>query len=147
MGAAEVFHRQLGRKPSIPDEEFAEMRKTLLASVPSSRRNWLASKLWNEPSLKERLIDLATTPDPDIMNRLVPNPKAWAKATADARNGIAHRGQADVDQMYATVTITTAVVMMNLLHQLEIPKDRLVSALTGNATLRNAARLSAKYWP
>jgi hypothetical protein len=147
VGAAEVFHRKLGKKPPIPAEEFAEMRKKILASVPPARRNWLASKLWNEPSLKERLVELATTPDPEIMNRLVPNPKAWATATADARNGIAHRGKADVDEMYATVTITTAVVVMNLLHQLEIPKERLVSALTDNNTLKNAARLSAKYWP
>lgn len=147
VGAAEVFHRKLGRKPPFLPKEFAEMRKQILASVPPTRRNWLASKLWNEPSLKERLIDLATTPDPEIMTRLVPNPKAWATATADARNGIAHRGTADVDQMYATVTITIAVVLINLLHELEIPRQRLVSALTDNDTLRAAARLSAKYWP
>jgi hypothetical protein len=147
VGAAEVFHRKLGKKLPIPAEEFAELRKKILGSVTPTRRNWLASKLWNEPSLKERLIDLATTPDPEIMNRLLPNPKAWAKATADARNGIAHRGKANLDEMYAIVTITTAVVLMNLLHQLEIPKERLVSALTDNDTLENAARLSAKYWP
>jgi ApeA-like protein/HEPN superfamily Apea-like protein len=147
VGAAEVFHRTLEKKPPVPAEEFAAMKKQIRDCVPAGRRQWVDSRLWNEPSLKERLIDLATTPDSEIMNRLVPNPKAWAKATAQARNGIAHRGKADLDEMYAFVTVTTAVVLMNLLLQLEIPKERLVWALIDNDTLSGAARLSAKYWP
>jgi len=147
VGAAEVFHRTLEKKPPVPAEEFAAMKKQIRDCVPAGRRQWVDSRLWNEPSLKERLIDLATTPDSEIMNRLVPNPKAWAKATAQARNGIAHRGKADLDEMYAVVTVTTAVVLMNLLLQLEIPKERLVWALIDNDTLSGAARLSAKYWP
>lgn len=147
VGAAEVFHRKLEKKPPVPGEEFAEMKEQILDCVPPSRRQWVDSRLWNEPSLRERLLDLATTPDSEIMNQLVPNPKAWAKATALARNGIAHRGRTNVDEMYAVVMVTTAVVLVNLLHQLAIPKERLVWALIDNDTLSGAARLSAKYWP
>jgi ApeA N-terminal domain 1 len=147
VGAAEVFHRKLEKKPLIPAKEFAEMKQQILDCVPPGRRQWMDSRLRNEPSLRERLLDLATTPDPEIMNRLVPNPTAWAKATALARNGIAHRGKTNVDEMYAVVMVTTAVVLVNLLHQLAIPKERLFWALTDNDTLSGAVRLSAKYWP
>jgi hypothetical protein len=148
VGAAEVFHRQLRKDPPIPKEEFAAMKARILEDVPDARRQWVDSRLWNEPSLRERLVDLATTPAPEVMNQLVPNPKAWAKATALARNGIAHRGRTNTDEMSAVVTVTRAVVIVNLLHQLEIPKERMLSALADlNDTLSSAARLSAKYWP
>jgi hypothetical protein len=148
VGAAEVFHRKLAKKPPIPADEFAELKRKILDCVPPARRQWADSKLQrNEPSLRERLIDLATTPDSGIMNKLVPNPKAWAMATALARNNIAHRGKTDMDEMHAVVSVTTAVVLLNLMHQLDIPKERLVWALTDNGTLSRAARLSAKYWP
>jgi hypothetical protein len=82
------------------------------------------------------------------MNKLVPNPKAWAQATALARNGIAHRGRTKSDGLYAVVKVTTAVVIVNLLHQLEMPKECTLRGLNDlNDTLSEAARLSAKYWP
>ena len=50
--------------------------------------------------------------------------------------------------MYAVVKVTTAVVIVNLLHQLEIPKECMLRGLNDlNDTLSSAARLSAKYWP
>ena len=65
-----------------------------------------------------------------------------------ARDGIAHRGRTKSDEMYAVVTVTTAVVIVNLLHQLEIPKESMLRRLNDlNDTLSSAARLSAKYWP
>jgi hypothetical protein len=127
VGAAEVFHRKLCKDPPIPEEEFAEMKARILERVPAARQQWVDSRLWNEPSLRERLVDLATAPEPEVMNQLVPNPKAWARATALARNGIAHRGRTKSDEMYAVVKVTTVVVIVNLLHQLEIPKEYMLS--------------------
>lgn len=38
-------------------------------------------------------------------------------------------------------------MMMNLLHHLNIPTDRLEYVLVENRTLRSAARLAAEHWP
>jgi ApeA N-terminal domain 1 len=147
VGAAEVMHRKLDRDPPLPQDEFENLKQQLLDTVPEGRREWLEGKLFNEPSLRERLIDLASIPDPDVMKRLLPNAAAWAKAAALARNGIAHRGKHKTKEYYAVVQVTTAVVIVNLLHLLAIPKDRVLSAFDQNATLRGAVRLAAEYSP
>jgi hypothetical protein len=147
VGAAEVMHRKLDRPLPLPKDEFNELKQKLLDTVPENRQKWLEGKLYNEPSLKERLIDLASIPDPDIMNHLLPNPEAWAKDTALARNGIAHRGRHKTKGYIPVIQVTTAVVIVNLLHLSEIPKDRVLRALEQNATLRDAVQLAAKYWP
>jgi hypothetical protein len=150
VGAAELMHRALDVDPPLPEKEFVALRQQLLEYVPENRKKWLEGKLWNEPTLKERLIYLASKPDHEVMKHLVPNPEAWAKATALARNGIAHRGRptaANLQTVYAVVQVTTAVLIVNLLHQLAIPKERVLRALNDNSTLRHAVRLSAERWP
>ena len=147
VGAAEVMHDNLDRPAPLPEDEFAELKEKLLQVVPESRKKWLEGKLYNQPTLKERLIDLASIPDPDIMNRLLPNPKKWAKNAALARNGIAHRGRHNTTEYIPVVQVTTAVLIVNLLQLLGVPKDRVLRALEQNATLRDAARLAVMYWP
>ena len=98
--------------------------------MPEGRKKWLQGRLYNQPTLKERLIDLASIPDPDIMNRLLPNPKKWAKNAALARNGIAHRGRHNTTEYIPVVQVTTAVLIVNLLQLLGVPKDRVLRALS-----------------
>jgi hypothetical protein len=147
VGAAEVMHRKLDRPAPLPKAEFAELKQKLLEVVPEERKKWLEGKLYNEPSLKERLIDLASLPDPDVMNHLLPNPEAWAKDATLARNLIAHKGRHRPKEYIPVIQVTTAVVIVNLLHLLAIPKDRVLRALEQNATLRGAVRLAVEYWP
>jgi hypothetical protein len=54
---------------------------------------------------------------------------------------------ADVQLLSAITRVTTAVVLVNLLHQLSIPKDRLIFAVVDNPTLSIAARLAREQWP
>jgi ApeA N-terminal domain 1 len=147
VGAAEVMHRKLGRPAPLPKDEFNELKTKLLDVVPEGRKEWLKGKLYNEPSLKERLIDLASIPDPDVMNRLLPDPKTWAKDAALARNLIAHRGRHSINKYLPVVEVTTAVVIINLLHLLAIPKNRVLRALEQNASLRVAVQVAAEHWP
>jgi hypothetical protein len=83
------------------------------------------------------------------MRRLIPNPEAWAEAAKKARNAVAHGGEsgADVQLQHAITQVVRAVVITNLLHNLEIPKARLGYALEENRTLRSAARLASEFWP
>ena len=83
------------------------------------------------------------------MSHLLPNPEAWAEATKKARNLVAHGGESDADVLlqYAITQVTRAVVIVNLLHHLDIPADRLEYALMENQTLSEAVDLAHKNWP
>ena len=93
--------------------------------------------------------DLASQPDAEAMRQLLSNPDAWADAAKNSRHLVAHGGKSstDVNLLYAITKVTTAVVVMNLLHQLRIPRERLMYVTDNNRALREAASLSRRYWP
>lgn len=150
VGAAESFHRALDVDPPMPQAEFKELRKSLLAAVPHERKQWLADRLMrNEPSLRDRLVDLAMRPG-EFMDRLVPNAEKWARDATLARNGLAHDGRSDshsLEELHAVVEVTRAVVILNLLSQLEVPPERLAKGLREHPVLSSAARLGQEYFP
>ena len=148
--AAEAMHRAFAPDPPIPKAEFKRLKKQLVDSLPEDRRQWLREKLaHNDHTLRQRLEDLASRPDADVMATLLRNSQAWAEDATKARNGLAHEGDSEADLllMHAVVTVTQAVVKLNLLDQLGIPSDRLNYALTTNRSLRQAVRLSRRHWP
>ena len=132
VAAAEAMHEALDRDLPVPNTEFRKLKHDLLQHVPEERRQWLREKLGrNSHTLLQRLIDLASIPDTDVMRQL-PNPTAWAQATKQVRNLVAHGGdsRADVLLQYAITQVTRAVVIINLLHQLRIPAERLEYLIT-----------------
>ncbi|MGV0906268.1 ApeA N-terminal domain 1-containing protein [Mycobacterium novum] len=151
VAAAESMHEALDREPPITNSEFKGLRKQLLKCVPEERRQWLREKLGrNGHTLRQRLIDLASIPDAEVMHDLLPNAEAWAEAAKKARNFVAHGGQSGADDFllqHAITEVTRAVIIVNLLHCLEIPKEQVRHALMVNRTLSRAARLAAEHWP
>jgi hypothetical protein len=152
VAAAESLHAALKLDhPPLSDDEFAERRKRLMECTPKDQREWLSQKLGgNEHTLRQRLLDLACIPYPEIIAEILPNPAAWAKAAKDERNAVAHGGKdmtRDVSLLSAIVTTTTAVVLLNLLHQLRIPAERVKIALDQNRTMKSAKYLAGKHWP
>lgn len=150
VAAAEAMHEALDLDPPISTKEFRDLKKQLLEKVPDGRRQWLREKLGrNSHTLLQQLRDLASLPDANVMSRLLPNSEAWAEATKKARNRVAHGGDsgADVLLQYAITQVTRAVVIVNLLHHLNIPADRLKYVLMANRTLSEAADLAHKNWP
>ena len=150
VAAAEAMHRKLEIPPPLPDDEFAERRASLMRILPNDQRSWLNKYLSrNEHTLKERLLELASRPDPSVMQKLLPNPNAWAKAAKDARNGIAHEGETagEVDALPAIIRTTLAVIRMNLLHELGVPTERVLKAVWDNPGMRTTRRLAQEAWP
>jgi hypothetical protein len=144
VGAAEAFHRALETPPPIPLEEFATLRNLLLAAAPADRKGWVNDRVQhNEPSLKQRLDELASRPGP-FMTDLVPDPVLWARIAARSRNDLAHRGDGgkDYDQLYAVVEVTAAVVVLNLLREVGVPANRLQSAVSQHSEFKRAAELA-----
>lgn len=146
VAAAESMHRALGLPPPIADAEFSDIKKTLLDTVSRERKAWLSGLLArNEPTLKERLVELARRPDTEAMRALVPDPETWAKKASEARNGIAHTGRASnlsLDELDAVARVTSAVVLLNLLHEIGLSPEVLRKGVASNNRLRHAAKLA-----
>jgi ApeA N-terminal domain 1 len=150
VAAAEAMHAAMEFDPPMPNSEFKALKNMLLKAVPDDRRQWMREKLAsNKHSLFRQLTDLAAIPDQEVMRRLIRNVDAWAKATKDERNPVAHgwHMSADVQLLSAITKVTEAVVLVNLLHQLGIPTERMIFATVDNPTLRSAAELGRRQWP
>ncbi|GAA2335306.1 HEPN domain-containing protein [Dactylosporangium salmoneum] len=128
VGAAEVMHRALDLdEKHMPKHEFNELRDMLLEHAPQEHRAWLKEKIRNDVTLQERLLALADLPDAAAIQRLVPDAELWARTTTRARNDLTHTGQTpqqSLDELIAVVSVTSAVVVLNLLQQLGVPGER-----------------------
>jgi ApeA N-terminal domain 1 len=152
-GAAEVMEsslaRGLNRPLPVPKDKFKILRKELLCLAPEEYRDWLNKKLYNAPSLQDKLTLLASQLDNQVVEKLLPNVEFWARRTTYARNDLAHRGESKRVpplEMSAAVDVTVAVVVITLLDQLEIPTSRILDALQQHPDLKYAPGLARKYW-
>lgn len=144
VAAAESMSRALKPKSVMTRQELKQLRTAILAVVPEERKTWVHERFTNaDPTLRDRLEMLASRPG-EFMSDLVPNPSAWAASAANARNKIAHVGKSrhTLDELYAVVEVTTAVVIMNFLLELGVPPDRMKRALSEHPRLAAAARMA-----
>lgn len=153
-GAAEVMEgalaRGLNRPLPVPKDAFKVLRKELLCLAPEPYRDWLNKKLYNAPSLQDKLKLLVEQLDPQVADRLMPNVELWARRTSKARNDLAHRGESSEVpplEMSAIVTVTVAVLAVSLISQLDIPTPRILQALQHHPELRHAPDLAREYFP
>ena len=143
VGAAEVLHRGLGiDEVPIPTAEFKPMREAMLEQLPEEHRDRFRQAIRNDPTLRDRLRALGTRPDPEAVSLLMPDVEHWAARTALARNDLAHEGKTPrhtVEELVAIVEVTTAVVILNLLHELGLPGERQRQLMTEHPQLRATA--------
>ncbi|RKT83371.1 hypothetical protein SAMN05421805_105143 [Saccharopolyspora antimicrobica] len=149
VGAAEVLHRGLGidEKP-FPADEFKAMRDAMLAQVPEEHRDRFRGSIRNDPTLRDRLYALAARTDRDAIARLMPDVDRWARRTTRARNDLAHEGRTpnhSVDELIAIVDVTTAVVILNVLHELGLPAERQRQIVQEHPQLRATASTARKW--
>ncbi len=140
VGAAEVLHRglRIDEKP-FPNEEFKAMRDAMLAQVPEEHRDRFRGAFRNDLTLRERLLALAARPDREAIALLMPDVGHWAKRTTLARNDLAHEGRTpnhSFDELIAIVAVTTAVVILNVLHELGLSAERLRAIVQEHPQLR-----------
>jgi hypothetical protein len=149
VGAAEVLHRGLGidERP-MPADEFKPMREAMLAHVPEDHRERFKGAIRNDPTLRDRLYALAARPDDEAVGLLMPDVDRWARRTTRARNDLAHEGRTSdhsIEELIAVVEVTTAVVILNVLHELGLPAERQREIVQEHPQLRATAR-SAREW-
>jgi hypothetical protein len=133
IAAAEGLHRRLlPGKTYVSGEEFDALETALTEAVEAKHRQWLKDRLWNEPSLKQRLMQLVDHLGPNIVEPIIPRPNRWATDAKNARNVIVHRF--DVGDsgeppsgpvMYALAELTSSVITLVVLQELGFTKDQL----------------------
>ncbi|MEJ6489052.1 hypothetical protein PQI23_04875 [Leucobacter sp. USCH14] len=149
VGAAEVLHRglRIDEKP-FPKAEFTTMREAMLAQVPDEYRDKFKGAIRNDPTLRDRLHALVERPDREAIAFLVPDVDYWARRTTWARNDLTHEGRTSnhsFEELLAVVEVTTAVVILNLLHELGLPAERQREIVQQHPQLRATSR-TAREW-
>lgn len=149
VGAAEVLHRGLDidEKP-IPEAEFKAIRNAMLDQVPEEHRGRFKAAIRNTLTLRDRLLALAARPNQDAIMQLVPDVDHWAKRTARARNDLAHEGRTpdhSIEELDAIVGATTAVVILNILHELGLPAERQRQIVREHPQLRTVSRKASEW--
>lgn len=145
-GAAETLHRglRIDERP-MPPAAFKKLREAMLELAPEDQRERLKGAIRNDMTLRDRLHALAARPDQQAMSELVPDVDRWAGRTVKARNDLAHEGDTpnhSLDELVAVVEVTTAVVILNLLHELGLPAERQQAIVREHPQLRRTARLA-----
>lgn len=149
VGAAEVLHRglRIDEKP-FPKAEFTVMRDAMLEQVPEEHRDRFRGAIRNDPTLRDRLHALAARPDQEAIALLVPNIAHWARRTTRARNDLAHEGRTpnhSIEELIAVVEATTAVVILNVLHELGLPPERQRELVREHPQLRATSRTAGDW--
>jgi hypothetical protein len=149
VGAAEVLHRSLriDERP-FPPGEFASMRDAMLTQVPQEHRDRFRGSIRNDPTLRDRLCALAARPDQEAIALLMPDVVHWAKRTTRARNDLAHEGRTpnhSFEELIAIVEVTTAVVILNVLHELGLPGEQQRRIVHEHPQLRVTSRTASEW--
>lgn len=151
--AAEAMHSALVRNSALPkatalsEDDYDTLVTAAIASVPrdaQERMKGLFRK--NVAGLAGRLEALATGTDGKPLGGLLTHPEPWAKAAAQARNGIAHgsiNGVAGVRRLHAIVETCNALVTLRLLEQLGHTQDELWGVVERSTDLRWVRDLAA----
>ncbi|GAA5135552.1 ApeA N-terminal domain 1-containing protein [Pseudonocardia adelaidensis] len=133
VAAAEGLHRRLlPESRYVSRAEFETMRTALIAAISPEHEEWLTSRLWNEPSLKQRLMQLVDRLGTEVVEPFMPRSNRWARAATDARNVLVHRFDVDEPEepltgpaMYALAELTAAVITLILLKEIGLDTSQL----------------------
>ena len=144
-----MLHRglRIDEKP-FPENEFSAMRDAMLAQVDEEHQERFKGVIRNDPTLRDRLCALAARPDQEAIELLMPDVDRWARRTTQARNDLAHKGRTPkhaIDELVAIVEVTTAVVILNILHELGVPGERQREIIQEHPQLRSTARRARKW--
>lgn len=150
VSAAEALHRRIPFDPPMSEADFEALRGAVSDAAPPARRQWVRERFWNEPSLKQRLLDLATLPDPVAVEALLPDTERWATLAKRARNDLAHRGGSSsrtvsIGETYAVVEVTRAMLTLVLLAQTGLDASVQQRIVRDSPTFQQVGQLARKH--
>ncbi|WP_432882550.1 HEPN domain-containing protein [Kribbella sp. CA-245084] len=141
--AAEALHRAL-----YPDtiamlpRDFERISTQALRSIRDEDDGaWVRNRLRNEPSYRERMLDLAIKPAPEAVEFIIPDRDTWARDLGNARNGLAHSAKAaEARKMYDLESVTEQLLYLVLMAELGLSADVQLRAMQTNSYMGFLAR-------
>jgi len=132
--ACEAVHRSLYDSLAMPKKEFRDLLKAVLDVVDDEKKTWVRSRFRNEPSYKERVLDLASRPAQDAVDFIIPDRDKWAKNLRDVRDGLAHTAGHDSAGIhkYDLAEVTTYLLYLVLMNELGLPAETQLAAVQNN---------------
>ncbi|TWF80047.1 hypothetical protein FHX44_115984 [Pseudonocardia hierapolitana] len=155
VAAAEGLHRRLlPDQTYVSHEQFDAMQAALVKAVAPEHRQWLTSRLWNEPSLKQRLMELVDRLGPEVVHPFIPKANRWARAATEARNVLVHRFDVDPSDdpptgpvMYALAELTSAMITLSLLQEIGLSTSKLTALANHHQSFQWVREEASKYVP
>jgi hypothetical protein len=155
IAAAEGLHRRLEPDSEyVSRAEFEAMRAALIEVVSPEHADWLASRLWNEPSLKQRLMQIVDRLGADVVEPFMPRPNRWARAATNARNVLVHRFDVDEPEgtltgpeMYALAELTASVITLILLQEIGLSTSQLTRLAAEHQSFRWVRKRASTHLP
>ncbi|MCX4557461.1 hypothetical protein OHA02_14750 [Streptomyces phaeochromogenes] len=146
--AAESIHAALrSASTPLPKAQYRALKRKLLAAIndePEEIQEFVKTGLRNNPTYSERMLELASIPDSEAVDRLLTDRRLWATMLKNARNDLAHaneRASQDPDSTPAhwLLEITYALLCLVLMAELGISAEKQRSALD-HPRIRMASR-------
>jgi ApeA N-terminal domain 1/Apea-like HEPN len=155
VAAAEGLHRRLlSGMTYTSDGDFDAIKAALIEAVEGKHHRWLMDRLWNEPSLKERLMQLVDHVGVDVVEPIIPKPNRWAADAKNARNILVHRfdvGDSNETPngavMYALAELTSSVIVLTVLQELGFSKEKLRRLAATHEAFRWVREHAKKHLP
>lgn len=122
---------------SMPAHQFQALRGRVLdAAMDETERSWLRAKVRNGPTYRDRLTELANTPDQLARSTVIDDPSQWVTNLVVARNALAHTGNFEGDTNIFDLELQTAgLLTLALMHRLGLSPE----------VQQRAARLLRRY--
>jgi hypothetical protein len=130
--AAENIHRALcPTSTPLPTPIYKALKAKLLDAIPDEPehiREFVKRGLRNDPTYNERMLELASIPDADAVDRLLTDRAEWATRLKNARHDLAHaneRSAQDPDSSTAfwLLEVTYALLCLVAMSKLELSPE------------------------
>lgn len=154
VGAAETLHRRLySDERPWSAEDFAALRAGALQGLDKRQAKWVNEKLFNELTLRERLLALIDRVGADVVAPFIPDREQWASAVKNARNDLTHQDpkreqrRPTTRALFALIETTAALLTLALLKELDVDRSLLNRVVTEHKHFRWVADLGPREAP
>jgi ApeA N-terminal domain 1 len=117
--AAENIHRALcSMSAPLPRKTYRELKAKLLGAIvdePEHLREFVNQGLRNDPTYNERMLELASIPDAETVDKLLTDRVEWSKRLKNARHDLAHANERSADDSDSSAALWLLEVTYALL--------------------------------
>ena len=144
----EAMHRRQSQEKTMPDDEFEDIKRSVLEIVPKRRRSWMENRIQyaNELSLRKRLTRMI-----EPFREFYGSNKErghFIKEVVDMRNQLIHsdpeisKPSSDIKKMFVLCQKLQSLLQLHLLKIMGMSDERIKEIIKEKDTLRDNLELS-----